>query len=295
MSENHEVIVVDNFDGYYEEKMRNLEPYLQNPQFTLVNGNILDIKLLKKLMEDVDVVFHKAAQSGVRKSVLNPMKTHQTNTTGTLNVLIAARDSDVKKVIYASSSSIYGSIDKLPQTECQQTVPISPYGVSKLAAERYCTSFYKIYGLKTVSLRYFTVYGPRQRPDMAIRIFVDQIFKRHQPIIFGDGTQTRDFTYVLDVVETNMLAMKKNNDNGGIFNIGSGRNISVNDLMQMILTLMSSTIKPIYDSAQLGDVKHTLADITQAKEILDWEPKVPLEKGLRELIDWYVLNNSRFK
>lgn len=287
------MIVLDNFDGHSEEKMRNLEQYLQNPEFKLVKGDILDIKLLKKLMEDVDVVFHKAAQSGVRKSVINPMKTHQTNTTGTLNVLIAARDSDVEKVIYASSSSIYGSIDKLPQAEWQQTVPLSPYGVSKLAAERYCTSFYKIYGLKTVSLRYFTVYGPRQRPDMAIRIFVDRIFKQNQPIIFGDGMQTRDFTYVLDVVETNMLAMKKNNVNGGIFNIGSGRNISVNDLVKKILTLTSSPIKPIYDSAQLGDVEHTLADITQAKEIMDWEPKVSLEKGLREFIDWYVLNNSR--
>lgn len=287
------MIVLDNFDGHSEEKMRNLEQYLQNPEFKLVKGDILDIKLLKKLMEDVDVVFHKAAQSGVRKSVINPMKTHQTNSTGTLNVLIAARDSDVEKVIYASSSSIYGSIDKLPQAEWQQTVPLSPYGVSKLAAERYCTSFYKIYGLKTVSLRYFTVYGPRQRPDMAIRIFVDQIFKRNQPIIFGDGMQTRDFTYVLDVVETNMLAMKKNNVNGGIFNIGSGRNISVNDLVQKILTLTSSPIKPIYGSAQLGDVEHTLADITQAKEIMDWEPKVPLEKGLQEFIDWYLLNNSK--
>jgi len=128
---------------------------------------------------------------------------------------------------------------------------------------------------------------------MAIRIFVDRIFKQNQPIIFGDGMQTRDFTYVLDVVETNMLAMKKNNVNGGIFNIGSGRNISVNDLVKKILTLTSSPIKPIYDSAQLGDVEHTLADITQAKEIMDWEPKVSLEKGLREFIDWYVLNNSR--
>ena len=275
--------------------MRNLEPYLRNPQFTFVKGNILDIELLKKSMEDVEVVFHKAAQSGVRKSVKNPMKTHQTNTTGTLSVLIAARDSNVKKVIYASSSSIYGLVDKLPQVERQKTVPLSPYGVSKLAAERYCTSFYKIYGLNTVSLRYFTVYGPRQRPDMAIRIFVDQIFKQNQPIIFGDGTQTRDFTYVLDVVEANMLAMKKNNGNGGIFNIGSGRNISVNDLVQMILTIMRSTIKPNYDSEQLGDVKQTLADITKSKKILDWEPKVPLEKGLREFVDWYVQDNSKVK
>jgi len=275
--------------------MQNLEPYLRNSQFTFVKGDILDINLLKKSMEDVEVVFHKAAQSGVRKSVRNPMKTHQTNTTGTLSVLIAARDSNVKKVIYASSSSIYGSVDKLPQVERQKTVPLSPYGVSKLAAERYCTSFYKIYGLNTVSLRYFTVYGPRQRPDMAIRIFVDQIFKQNQPIIFGDGTQTRDFTYVLDVVEANILAMKKNNGNGGIFNIGSGRNISVNDLVQMILTIMRSTIKPNYDSEQLGDVKQTLADITKSKKILDWEPKVPLEKGLREFVDWYVQDNSKVK
>jgi UDP-glucose 4-epimerase len=223
------------------------------------------------------------------------MKTHQTNTTGTLNVLIAARDSDVKKIIYASSSSVYGSIEKLPYAEEQQTIPLSPYGVSKLAAERYCTSYYKIFGLKTVSLRYFTVYGPRQRPDMAIRIFVDQIFKQNQPIIFGDGMQTRDFTYVLDVVEANMLAMKKNNSDGGIFNIGSGKNINVNDLMQMIVTLMSSKIKPIYDSVQLGDVKHTLADITKAKKILNWRPKVTIEKGLQEFIDWYMLNNRKLE
>lgn len=275
--------------------MRNLESSLKNPQFTLVKGDILDIDLLKKSMEDIDVVFHEAAQSGVRKSVLNPMKTHLTNTTGTLNVLITAKDSDVKKVIYASSSSVYGLIDKLPQMESHQTVPLSPYGVSKLSAERYCNSFYKMYGLKTVSLRYFTVYGPRQRPDMAIRIFVDQIFRQHQPIIFGDGTQTRDFTYVSDVVDANMLVLKKNHGDGGTFNIGSGRNISVNELVQLILKLMSSKIKPIYDSVQLGDVKHTLADITHSKKILNWENKVPLEKGLQEFINWYTLNNGRFK
>lgn len=295
LSENHEVVVLDNFDGFYEEKMQNLESSLQNPQFTLLKGDILDTELLKKSMVDVDVVFHKAALGGVRKSVLDPIKTHLVNTTGTLNVLMAAKDSEVKKVIYASSSSIYGSIDKLPQLESQQTVPLSPYGVSKLSAERYCISFYKIYGLKTVSLRYFTVYGPRQRRDMAIRIFVDQILNKNQPVIFGDGTQTRDFTNILDVVDANMLAMKNNNGDGGVFNIGSGKNISINKLIKLILKLMNSKIKPVYESKKLGDVNHTLADISKSKKILNWEIKVSLEKGLKEFIDWYKLNKKIIK
>lgn len=290
LKEGHKVMVIDNFDDYYSRKLQNLMPHKNNDAFELIEGSILNLDLLRKAMRDVDVVFHEAAQAGVRFSVQNPIKVHETNCIGTLNVLIAARDVGVKKVINASSSSVYGDAKELPLKEDMNPEPISPYGVSKLIAEHYCRLFYKLYALRTVSLRYFTVFGERQRPDMAIRIFVDALLENKRPRVFGDGNQTRDFTYVRDIVEANILCMKSSRADGEVLNIGRGESITVNALLELIAELMNKNLNPVYEDRQVGDVEHTLADITKAKELLGWKPKVSLKEGLRRFIEWYVLS-----
>ncbi len=201
LQEGHHVVAIDNFDDYYSGKMRFLEPHMGDGSFELHRSSVLDQAEMVRLFHDVDVVYHLAAQAGVRISVKDPMRSHQANATGTLSVLLAAKEAGVRRVVSSSSSSVYGNARKLPVSESDQAIPVSPYAASKLSAEMYCRLFYELYGLQSVSLRYFTVYGPRQRPDMAIRIFTDRALKGLRPQIFGDGEQTRDFTYVDDVVD----------------------------------------------------------------------------------------------
>lgn len=295
LNKDYRVIVLDNFDDYYTRKLQNLQIHLSNPNFKLVKGNILDLPLLKKLMKNIDVVFHEAAQPGVRISVKDPMKSYKVNVEGTLNVLIAARDKNVDKVINASSSSIYGVPKKFPASENELSRPISPYGISKLIAENYCTSFFKLYGLKTLSLRYFTVYGERQRPDMAIRIFVDSFLQGKNPIVLGGGTQTRDFTYISDVVDANLMALKSNAF-GKVLNIGSGKKTSINDLVTTIARIMKvQNYSIIYKEKQLGDAPHTLSDISLAKKLLNWQPKVSLEEGLKKFVTWYIARADQLR
>lgn len=285
LNEGHEVVVIDSFDDYYTKKLQNLEDLKGHENFKLVKGNILDMELVKKLMIDVDYVFHNAAQAGVRISVRDPFKSNNVNVNGTLNILYSAKESNVKKVINASSSSVYGNTPYLPMKEEHAPMPVSPYGVSKLAGEKYCEVFQKVYGLKTVSLRYFTVYGPRQRPDMAIRIFVDRLLQNKPIVIFGDGEQTRDFTYIADVIDANIRCMKSNAT--GVFNIGFGKNISVNELARVIMEIMGKNIEPIYEKPQKGDAPHTWADTTKANEILGWRARVSLQQGIKKFIEWY--------
>ncbi len=288
--DRHEVICLDNFDAYYnvEFKKKNIEPFLTNENFKLVEGSILDKKLLGELTEGVEYIFHNAAQPGVRASVNDPMKPHEINTTGTLNVLKASLDSGVKKVINASSSSVYGEVMYLPFNEKHPTRPVSPYGVSKLAAEHYCRVFQEVYGLSTVSLRYFTVFGPHMRPDLAISIFIRKALKNEPIEIFGDGEKTRDFTYVQNIVEANLLAMNKGK---GEYNIGSGKRISVNDLARKILSLTGSSSEIIYRDSVQGDAMHTWADIGKAKKELGYMPKIDLDKGLEKFLEWYKETN----
>ncbi len=296
LSEGHEVTAIDNYDDYYTTKLRNLDDVKNNEQYSMqfeekrldITDNE-DMKEIKKLMDDVDVVFHLAAQAGVRISVRDPFKSHRINATGTLNLLVAAKDSNVERFIYASSSSVYGKSPTLPLKEDGILMPVSPYGVTKLAAEKYANAFWDVYGLKTISLRYFTVFGPRQRPDMAIRIFVDRILQNKAPKIFGDGEQSRDFTYISDIVEANMLSLKAKKF-GIALNTGSGKSITVNHLIETILKIMGKRddIKPVYLSAQAGDARHTWADSSLAQEILGWRGEVSLEEGLRNFIKWYI-------
>lgn len=286
VNSGHFTICLDNFDPYYDVnlKRRNISPYLDNSNYELVEGDILDIELLKKIIKDnsIELIFHEAAQAGVRISVENPFKTHEINTTGTLAVLEAARLAGVKKVIFGSSSSVYGKVEYLPFDEEHPNIPISPYGVSKLMAENYLRVYSEIHGLKTTSLRYFTVYGPRMRPDLAISIFTKKALNNEDIEIFGDGEKTRDFTYITDIVDANIEAIDKGD--GEIYNIGSGNNISVNELAQKIIDIIDSKSKITYIAKQKGDVDHTWANVDKARKELGWEPHVTVDQGIKMFV-----------
>jgi UDP-glucose 4-epimerase len=250
-----------------------------------VHGSITDFALLKNVFQGIDNVFHQAAIPSVPRSVKDPQATHEVNITGTLNVLLAAKDNGVKKVIYASSSSIYGDTPTLPKKEDMSPNPQSPYAVTKLAGEYYCQVFNQVYGLPTVCLRYFNVYGPRQDPNSqyaaVIPKFIREVLDKRPPIIFGDGEQTRDFTFVKDVVEANILAAESHAT--GVYNIGGGERISINRLAELVIKLMGKSIEPIHGEPRPGDIKHSLADISKASQF-GYNPKYNLEQGLRETI-----------
>lgn len=235
----------------------------------------------------MDYVYHEAAQAGVRISVEDPFKPNNVNVVGTLNVLKASLDADVKKVINASSSSVYGKVKYLPFDENHPTEPVSPYGVSKLAAEQYCRVFYEIYGLPTTSLRYFTVYGPRMRPDLAISIFTKKMIKNEEITVFGDGKQTRDFTYIEDVVEANTKLLRCKDTDGKILNIGSGNRISVNDLILVLNDIIESKSAIKYARTQKGDAENTLSDVSTAYKLIQYKPAINIKKGLDKFVEWF--------
>jgi UDP-glucose 4-epimerase len=282
---NCEVLCLDNFDCYYNPKIKeqNIAKFMSNPNFSLIRGDIRDNSILADTIQDVDYIFHEAAQAGVRISVDDPRKPHDVNATGTLNILENARNSSVKKIINASSSSIYGKIRYLPFDEDHPAEPISPYGISKLMAEHYCRVFEELYGLKTISLRYFTVYGPRMRPDLAINIFMHNALKNNPITIFGDGTKTRDFTYIDDILDANIMAMKKGT---GVYNIGGGNHISIQNLVEKIITITKSSSKIIYQDAVKGDAEQTSANIQKAERELGWKPKKTIDEGLERYKKW---------
>lgn len=284
LCQKHDVVVIDNFSTGRRENLIDILDKIR-----LVEGDINDAHLLKQEFGSADYVLHQAALPSVQRSVEDPMATNLTNVDGTLSVLLAARDCGVKKVVYASSSSVYGDTPVLPKREDMAPNPRSPYAISKLAGEYYCRVFSEIYGLKTVALRYFNVFGPRQDPNSqyaaVIPLFITRILRRKPPVIFGDGLQTRDFTYVRDVVQANILAMKS--QAVGVFNIASGRQISLNDLADKIMEITGIKIEKVYDKPRKGDIRDSLADISSAKKILGYEPRFDLEKGLKETIAWF--------
>jgi len=291
---NHEIVIVDNLDSYYSPvlKQMNLDAVRQKGNFTFIRGDVTDLALMKNIIDNsVDYVYHQAAQAGVRISVENPLKPNDVNVVGTLNVLQASLEANVKRVINASSSSIYGKVKYLPFDEKHPTQPVSPYGVSKLAAEHYCRIFYEVYGLPTVSLRYFTVYGPRMRPDLAISIFTGKMLKNEPITIFGDGKQTRDFTSIDDIVRANKEFLKTSNGDGTAMNIGSGHRISVNDLIDTLKEITGSRSEITYTDVQKGDAEHTLADIEYAKRLVSYEPRTSIKKGIKHFVSWYSGNN----
>jgi len=281
----YQVIIIDNLTS---GKLTNLKSILNGKKAQFIQGTIGDLPLLRKLFSGAEYVFHQAAIASVPRSVKNPRASHITNATGTLNVLIAARDNGVKKVVYASSSAVYGDTPAPVQKEDLPPNPLSPYAVAKLTGEYYCKVFQEIYGIGTASLRYFNVYGPLQDPNSAyaavIPVFISRVLSGKPPVIYGDGEQTRDFIYVKDVAEANILAAESKAT--GIFNIGSGNRVTVNDLAQLIIKLAGkSNIKPVYKEARPGDILHSLSDITRARTF-GFSPRYTLEAGLKEIIDY---------
>jgi UDP-glucose 4-epimerase len=287
LSEKHELICLDNFDPYYNPsiKRENIKSAMANGKFHLIEGDIRNRGQVEDIIieNSVEMIFHLAAQAGVRASIDNPIKTHEVNATGTLNILEAARNSNVKKVINASSSSVYGKMKYLPYDEEHPKNPVSPYGASKVAAEHYCRIFYELFGLKTTSLRYFTVYGRGIRPDLAISIFTKKASNNEPIEIYGDGNYTRDFTYVDDAIEATFLAGNKGA--GEAYNIGSGRRMTINELAEKIIAITGSKSKVIHTPAKKGEAEHTLACIDKAKQGLGWEPKINIETGLKLYIN----------
>ena len=294
MEEDFEVTVIDNLDT---GRLNNLINHQSKKEFHFVKGDIRDFDLVKESMKDIDAVFHEAALASVTRSIENPILTNDVNVAGTLNLLKASSDLGVKRFVFASSAAIYGDTKSPLKKEDDILNPTSPYGVSKLAAENYVRVFHRVYGLKTVCLRYFNVYGPRQNVDMhgtyggAISIFLKRISKDLSPTIYGDGKQTRDFVYVGDVVEANMLALNKEKAVGGIFNIATGKNISVNQVAEVLKNLMNrKDLKNIYADPRPNDIRHGYADIGKAEKTLGYNPKFSIKKGLTKLVNWYTKN-----
>ncbi|WP_292520003.1 SDR family oxidoreductase [Methanoculleus sp.] len=291
IAKEHEVVVIDNLDDYYSPglKRQNLEIILANPNVRFIEGDITDLSLLRRVIDsDVEFVFHEAAQAGVRISVEDPFKPNNINVLGTLNVLKASLDAGVERVINASSSSVYGKVQYLPFDEAHPTMPVSPYGVSKLAAEHYYRVFYEVYGLPTVSLRYFTVYGPRMRPDLAISIFTKKMLANEPITVFGDGNQTRDFTYIDDIVRVNRRLLETDAADGRVMNIGGGHRITVNDLIAHLREITGSTSRVVYSDKQKGDAEHTLADVELARNLVGYAPETTITDGLIRFVEWYT-------
>lgn len=295
LSEGYEVVCLDNFDPYYDPaiKRMNIKHSMDSERFRLIEGDIRDKELLKMLIQDegVDYVFHNAAQAGVRASIENPEKTNDVNVNGTLNILTVSKDSSVKKIINASSSSVYGKVRYLPLDDNHPKAPLSPYGVSKLAAEEYCRVFYEVYGLRVTTLRPFTVYGPRMRPDLAVSIFTRRALSNEPIEIFGDGEQSRDFTYIFDVVEAYIKAVNKGD--GRAYNIGAGKRYSINELAAKIIKVTGSRSKIVRTEKKKGEAAHTQADPNKAKAELGWEPGITLEQGLKKFVEWFKSESAQ--
>jgi len=278
------VRVLDNFST---GKRENLTPFKNDIE--IVEGDIRSYHLVQKATQNIEVVLHQAALPSVPRSIGDPITSDEVNVAGTLNVLEAAREAGVWKVVYASSSSVYGDNPQLPKSESMTPNPLSPYAVSKLAAENYCRVFSRIYGLKTIALRYFNVFGPRQDPNSqysaVIPKFIQLVQNGERPIIYGDGEQSRDFTYVANVVEANLLAAISNCDGGQAMNCACGERTSLNELVDKIRSLSGKDVEPIYREPRQGDIKHSLADISLAESMLRYKPRLPFEEGIQLTMD----------
>ena len=278
--EGHDVRVLDNFATGRRENLAGIRGDLD-----LVEGDVQSYERVHTALRGCEMVLHQAALPSVPRSVQDPLTSNATNVTGTLNVLLAARDEDVRRVIFASSSSIYGANPELPKRESLAPQPISPYAVAKLAGEGYCRSFCHVFGLETIALRYFNVFGPRQDPQSqyaaVIPRFITALMHGEPPVIYGDGEQTRDFTYVDNIVRGNLLAMEAERTSGEVLNIAAGERTSLNDLIGRIRRLTGSDVEPRYEDPRPGDVPHSQADVSSARDVIGYEPEIGLEEGLR--------------
>ena len=280
------VRVVDNFLTGKEE---NIAPFLD--RIELIRGDIRDAELCREALKDIDYVLHQAALPSVPRSVEDPLLTNAINVEGTLNILLASKEASVKKFVFASSSSVYGDDERLPKKEGSEGNPLSPYALTKLAGEKYCQVFSEIYGLPTVCLRYFNIFGPRQDPfseyAAVIPNFITRLLSDKAPIIYGDGEQSRDFTYVSNVVEANLQAAHAPGISGQVLNLGNGVRTSVNDLARTLMALTKKDIELVYEEERPGDVRHSFADISKAGDLLGYNPRVSLEDGLLKTIEWF--------
>jgi UDP-glucose 4-epimerase len=280
------VRVIDNFSTGRRENLAEIEG-----QIELLEGDICNAKSVARAAEGVDYVLHQAAIPSVPRSVEQPLESHASNATGTLTLLQAARDAKVRRLVYASSSSVYGANEALPKRESMPTEPLSPYAVAKLAAEHYCLVFNRLYGLETVSLRYFNVFGPRQDPNSpysgVISQFIDALLSEKPPLIHGDGEQTRDFTFVENVAEANIAACHCSSGVGRAYNIGCATRISINQLWRAMADLAGVATEPVYGDPRPGDVRHSQADISQAADFLGFQPRIDLTDGLRRTLSFY--------
>ena len=282
---------VRGIDNFSTGKRENLGEILTQMDFRQVD--LLDLEALREACVEVDYVLHEAAIPSVPKSVLDPLGSNRANVDGTVNLLVAARDAKVKRVVYAASSSAYGDTPTLPKREDMTPNPISPYAVAKLASEHYMISFYRCYGLETVCLRYYNVFGPRQDPTSpysgVLAKFITLMLKGEAPTIFGDGTQSRDFTYIDNTVEANLLAAKAPAAEvaGQVFNVATGRRVDLNEMFQALKKLTGYAGEVQYGPERGGDIKHSLADIARAEKHMGYKPKVDFEEGLRRTVEWY--------
>ncbi|MFH0792629.1 MAG: SDR family oxidoreductase [bacterium] len=276
-------------DNFATGKRENIAPFVG--KIELIEGSLSDLETCRCACDDIDFVLHQGAIPSVPRSVADPVGSHEANVTGTQMILLAARDKGVKRLVYAASSSAYGNTPVSPKVETLTPLPLSPYAAQKLAGEYYCRAFTEVYGLETVSLRYFNVFGPRQDPESqyaaVIPKFITSMMQGQKPPVYGDGTQSRDFTYVANNVEANLLAAKAPRVSGEIINIACGESIGLIGLIGLINDILGTDLKPDFKPARVGDVKHSLADVRKARELLAYSPRISFKEGLKKTIEWF--------
>jgi len=286
------VRIVDDLSTGYRENIQEIDG-----EVDFIEGSLADERILRRALQDVELVFHQAAIPSVPRSVENPRQTHVACVEATFSLLLLARELGVRRVVYAGSSSAYGYASKLPKSEDMLPEPLSPYAVAKLVGEYYCQVFTKVYGLETITLRYFNVFGPRQDPSSqysgVISRFISALLSGKQPVIYGDGEQSRDFTYIDNVVSANLKAAETTRGLGQSVNVANGERITLNELLRELVSLTGRTdVKVDYQPPRAGDVRHSLADVSLARELLDYKPLIDLRTGLERTIDWW--RRSRF-
>jgi nucleoside-diphosphate-sugar epimerase len=280
------VVVLDDLSSGKEDNLAEIRN-----KITFIKGSITDIEVVRKAMHEAEYVLHLAARTSVPRSVKDPIETNKINIDGTLNVLVAAKEMKVKRVVFAASSSAYGETPTLPKVETMQPQPISPYGVTKFVGELYGQTFGRCYGLENVALRYFNIFGPRQDPGSpysgVLAKFCTAFLEDTQPVVFGDGEQTRDFTYVENAVQANLLACEAPNVSGKVFNVGVGGRVSLNGVLRELGKISGKTLEAKYDPPRDGDIRDSQADISQAREFLGYDPQVTFEDGVARTFEWY--------
>jgi len=285
-------VVLDDLSAGKEDNLAEIRN-----KISFIKGSINDLEAVRRAMHEADYVLHLAARTSVPRSIKDPLETNKVNIEGTLNVLVAARDAKVKRVVLASSSSAYGETPTLPKVETMQPEPISPYGVTKYVSEIYAQMFGKVYGLQNVSLRYFNVFGPRQDPSSpysgVLSKFCTAFLEKTEPVFFGDGEQTRDFTYIENVVQANLLACEAPAASGKVINVGTGARISLNQTLQLLREISGDELQAKYEPAREGDIRDSQADVTLSRGLLKYEPTVDFATGMRRTFDWYKESEAK--